>query len=92
MIKSFRHKGLEDFFYDDTTRGINPQQAFKLRFQLSKLDAAQTPQDMNLPGYRFHPLQPKKNKRYAIRVSGAWRLTFEFEGTDVIIVDYEEYH
>lgn len=55
-IKSFRHKGLEDFFYDG---GINPKHANKLETRLDRLDAANSPEDMNLPGYRLHPLKGK---------------------------------
>jgi proteic killer suppression protein len=91
-IKSFRHKGLEDFFYDGTTKGINPKHATKLETRLDRLDAASSPEDMNLPGYRLHPLKGKMQGRYAIDVSGAWRLTFEFDDGDAIVVDYEQYH
>jgi proteic killer suppression protein len=91
-IKSFRHKGLEDFFYDGTTKGINPKHASKLETRLDRLDAATSPEDMNLPGYRLHPLKGKMQGRYAIDVSGAWRLTFEFDDGDAIVVDYEQYH
>ncbi|SEB06786.1 type II toxin-antitoxin system RelE/ParE family toxin [Marinobacterium iners] len=91
-IKSFRHKGLEDFFYDGTSKGINPKHANKLETRLDRLDAATSPEDMNLPGYRLHPLKGKMQGRYAIDVSGAWRLTFEFDDGDAIVVDYEQYH
>jgi len=91
-IKSFRHKGLEDFFYDGTTKGINPKHANKLETRLDKLDAATGPKDMELPGYRLHALKGKMEGRYAIDVSGAWRVTFEFDDGDAIIVDYEQYH
>ena len=91
-IKSFRHKGLENFFYDGTTKGINAKHVDKLGNRLDRLDAAEDPQDMNLPGYRLHKLEPKKLNRWAINVSGAWRLTFEFDGKDAIVVDYEQYH
>lgn len=91
-IKSFRHKGLEDFFYDGTTKGINPKHATKLETRLDRLDAATSPEDMNLPGYRLHPLKGKMQGRYAVDVSGAWRLTFEFDDGDAIVVDYEQYH
>jgi len=91
-IKSFRHKGLEDFFYDGTTKGINPKHATKLETRLDRLDSAISPEDMNLPGYRLHPLKGKMEGRYAIDVSGAWRLTFEFDNGDAVVVDYEQYH
>ncbi|WP_163557496.1 type II toxin-antitoxin system RelE/ParE family toxin [Halomonas sp. NO4] len=91
-IKSFRHKGLEDFFYDGSTRGINPKHAGKLSTRLDRLDAATGPSDMDLPGYRLHALKGRMKGRYSIDVSGAWRLTFAFEGEDAIVVDYEQYH
>lgn len=91
-IKSFRHKGLEDFFHDGSTKGINPQHAVKLETRLDRLDAATSADDMNLPGYRLHKLEPKSAGRWAIDVSGAWRLTFEFNGDDAVVVDYEQYH
>ncbi len=91
-IKSFRNKALEDFFYDGTTRGINAKHAKKLGTRLDRLDAAICPEDMGLPGYRLHKLEPKSKGRWAVDVSGAWRVTFEFEGTDATVVDYEQYH
>jgi proteic killer suppression protein len=91
-IKSFRHKGLEDFFYDNTTKGINAKHTDKLATRLDRLDAATSPQDMNLSNYRLHPLKGKILGRWAIDVSGAWRITFEFEGIHAIVVDYEQYH
>lgn len=91
-IKSFRHRGLEDFFYDGTTKGITPKHQRKLSTRLDRLHGATGPEDMNLPGYNLHKLEPKKNNRWAISVSGAWRLTFEFDGDDAIVVDYEQYH
>ncbi|MFT6491144.1 type II toxin-antitoxin system RelE/ParE family toxin [uncultured Porticoccus sp.] len=91
-IKSFRHKGLEDFFYDGTTKGIIPQHKTRLSTRLDRLQAATGPDDMNLPGYKLHKLEPKKDNRWAVSISGPWRLTFEFDGGDAIVVDYEQYH
>jgi len=92
MIKSFRHKGLEDFYYDGTKKGIQPQHAEKLADILDVLDAATTLQDINFPGSGLHRLQPKKHNRWAVRVSKNWRVTFQFEQGDVYKVDYEDYH
>lgn len=91
-IKSFRHKGLEAFFYEGSTKGINPKHAKKLALRLDRLDASKSVNDLNLPGFRLHRLEPKHIGRYAIDVSGAWRLTFQFEDSDVIVLDYEQYH
>ena len=60
--------------------------------QLAALDTAQTIQDMDIPGFRLHPLKGKLKGRWAISVSGNWRLTFEFKDGDVYLLDYEDYH
>lgn len=91
-IKSFRHKGLADFFYSGSTKGINAKHAAKLETRLDRLDAATSAGDMRLPGYRLHKLEPKSSERWSIDVSGAWRLTFEFDDGDVFVVDYQQYH
>lgn len=91
-IKSFRHKGLEAFFYDGSTKGIDHQHASKLATRLDRLDAATSPTDMRLPGYRLHALKGSLQGRYAIDVSSAWRLTFAFDDDNAVDVDYEQYH
>jgi toxin HigB-1 len=59
---------------------------------LAALDTAQTVQDMNVPGFKLHPLKGRLKGRWAISVSGNWRLTFEFRDGDVHLLDYEDYH
>ena len=93
MIKSFIHKGLEDFFYDDgTLKGIQAKHASKLEAILDRLDAANEIKDMKFPGSGLHPLLPKTKGRWAIKISGNWRLTFEFKDGDAINVTVEDYH
>jgi toxin HigB-1 len=59
---------------------------------LDRLDAAKTPNDMNLPGYRFHPLKGARKGTYAVTVSGNWRMTFKFDGEYAFDVNLEDYH
>jgi proteic killer suppression protein len=92
MIKSFRHGGLERFFRTGSKASIQPQHAKRLRLQLGKLDSATGPEDMNLPGWGCHPLHGDLRGHWAVTVSGNWRLTFAFEGTDAVLVDYQDYH
>lgn len=92
MIKSFVHKGLEAFFRDGSKAGIQPHQANRLRLQLTMLDKAKSPQDMNAPGWRLHSLSGNLAGHYSITVNGNWRVTFRFEGEDAILVDYQDYH
>lgn len=91
-IKSFKHKGLEKFFYTGSLKGISATHKERLENRLDRLDAATGPQDMNLPGYALHPLHRDLAGHWAVKVSGAWRLTFTFEGTDAVLVDYQQYH
>ncbi|HEV3104812.1 MAG TPA: type II toxin-antitoxin system RelE/ParE family toxin [Trinickia sp.] len=92
MIKSWRHKGLEAFFFSGHKSGIRPDHASKLRRQLARLDVAKTPQDMNVPGWKFHGLEGALVGHYAVKVNGNWRMTFTFDGTDAVLVDYQDYH
>ena len=92
MIRSFRHKGLERFFLHGSKAGIQAAHASRLRLQLGRLDAAVGPGDMNLPGWRLHPLKGPLKGMWAVSVSGNWRLTFAFDGKDAELVDYRDYH
>jgi toxin HigB-1 len=66
--------------------------AVRLRMLLAALDTAQTIQDMYVPGFKLHPLKGRLKGRWAISVSGNWRLTFEFRDGDAHLLDYEDYH
>ena len=91
-IRSFRHKGLERFFTSGSRVGIQAKHADRLRLILGRLNVAAEPRDMNLPGLDLHPLKGDQKGRWAVKVSGNWRLTFGFVGKDVEKVDYEDYH
>ena len=92
MIKSFKHKGLEQFFYTGTKKGIKPEHAGKLGRILDRLNAANDLKDMNYPGSNLHALSGDRKGQYSVRVSGNWRVIFEFENGDAYIVDYDDYH
>jgi toxin HigB-1 len=92
MIISFKHKGLENFFAKGSMAGIQANHKNKLRMQLTALNTAHVIEDMNLPGYRLHPLKGERRRFWAIRVSGNWRLTFRFENGNVHLLNYEDYH
>lgn len=92
MIRSFRHKGVEAFFLTGSKAGIQAAHAKRLRLQLTRLNAAAAPGDMNSPGWRLHALKGDLEEHWSVDVSGNWRLTFRFEGTDAVLVDYQDYH
>lgn len=92
MIKSFRYKGLRKYFETGSTSGVQAAHAKRLRMQLTALDTAQSIDDMNIPGFKLHSLKGDMKGRWAISVSGSWRLTFEFTDGNAHILDYEDYH
>jgi len=92
MIKSFKHKGLKKLFLSNDHSGITSQHAPKLSRILDRLDSSTNPQDMNLPGYKLHELSGKEKGTWSVWVSGNWRVTFQFAGTDADFVDYQDYH
>jgi len=92
MIRSFKHKGLEIFFVTGSKKGIVPEHAPKIARILDRLDASISPSDMNLPGYRLHELKGKETGTWSVTVNANWRITFEFEGQDAILIDYKDYH
>ena len=92
MIKSFEHKGLEAFFRNGSKAGIQPHHANRLRLQLTVLDKAKEPKDMNVPGWRLHGLTGDLSGFFSVDVNANWRMTFRFDNGDVVLVDYQDYH
>lgn len=92
MIKSWKHKGLKDFFELGVTKGIQVKHAKRVLMQLAALNSAVKAKDMNLPGYNFHALLGKRKGEYSITVNANWRITFQFEGSNAMLVHYEDYH
>jgi len=92
MIRSIRHKGLKRLYQDDDPRGVIREHAAKLRDILARLDAAGTVSDMDLPGFRLHPLKGELKGHWAVAVRANWRVVFRFAEGDVLDVDYVDYH
>ena len=92
MIHSFRHKGLERLHENGDRRGVTTALVPKVERILARLDEAEGPQDMNLPGFRLHPLKGPLRGFWAVSVSGNWRILFRFDGRDAADVDLVDYH
>ena len=87
----FAHKGLQRLSEEDDARGLPQHLVPRIRVILAELEAAQVGQDMNLPGYRLHPLKGDRRGYWSVRVSGNWRVIFRFvngEAADVELIDY----
>lgn len=92
VIKSFQHKGLQALFETGTKAGIKADHVDRLRQRLARLNLANGPDAMRLPGYGLHELKGKRVGEWAVKVTGNWRMTFRFDGSDAILVDYLDYH
>jgi proteic killer suppression protein len=92
MIKTFTHKGLEDFFYDGTKKGIQAAHTQKLADILDRLDAAEVVEDMRYPGSDLHQLKGQLKGFWALKVSGNWRVVFTFKEGNAYGVNYLDYH
>ena len=94
MIKSFKHKGLENFFLTGSTKGIQAIHAEKISRVLNRLNLLTGLNDLNTPAYRLHKLKGNMQNIWSITIQANWRITFEYEEetNDVYIVDYQDYH
>ena len=66
--------------------------ADRISLALADLDDAGAPSDLDLPGYRLHPLKGELKGYWSISISGNWRLIFRFEDGDAYDVDLVDYH
>jgi toxin HigB-1 len=92
MIRSIRHKGLRRLHEDDDSRGVIREHTEKLRDILARLDAAGRIADMDLPGFRLHPLKGELKGFWAVTVRANWRVIFRFAEGDALDIDYVDYH
>jgi proteic killer suppression protein len=92
MIVRFRHKGLKLLYEKGDRRRISAEYADKVERILARLDEATKPSHMDLPGFRLHPLKGDLAGRWAVSVSGNWRIVFRFEGANVCDVDLVDHH
>jgi proteic killer suppression protein len=92
VIRSFRNKALRRYAESGDASRLSVPNVRRLARLLNQLQNAARPEDMNLPGYRFHGLKGDRAGTYAVDVSGNYRLTFAWSGNDAIDVDLEDYH
>ncbi len=100
MVKRIRHRGLRRLYEDGGIRGLNADHAPRLLVRtrsslaltLAALDAAEAPRDMDVAGWRLHPLKGARRGEWSVLVSGNWRVTFRFDGNNATDVNYEDYH
>jgi toxin HigB-1 len=92
MIRSFRHRGLKRLYERDDASQIHAAYRKKVARILADLDSARSPQDMDFPGLRLHPLTGDLKGFWSVTVSANWRIIFRFHDADVVDVDLVDYH
>ncbi len=92
MIRSFKHRGLKRLYERGDRSGIRPDFVDTVQEILTVLDAAASPQALNVPGYRLHPLKGELKSFWSVTVRANWRIIFRFEGEDAFDVELIDYH
>ena len=82
----------EDAFEGKRSAKVVRSHVSKLERILSALHEATVPHEMDLPGFRLHPLKGRSKGYFSVWVSGNWRVTFRFDGVDAVDVDYVDSH
>ena len=88
----FAHKALRALHETDRSRGLPQDFLPRIRRILADLDAAVAPGDLDIPGYRLHPLKGVRQGCWSVRVSGNWRIVFRFREGEPVDVDLVDYH
>lgn len=92
MIRNIRHRGLKRLFEDDDPRGVAAEHVTKLRDILARLDVAPAVSQMDVPGFRLHPLKGGLKGFWGVTVRANWRVIFRFVEGNALDVDYVDYH
>jgi proteic killer suppression protein len=92
MIEGFRHKGLKRFYDDGDGGRIRSDQIERIADVLFHLDQAKMPGDLDLPGYRLHPLKGDMKGWWSVTISSNWRIIFRFGKSGPYDVDLVDYH
>jgi len=92
VIRTFRHRGLKRLFQQGDPSKVRADQVSRIADVLAHLDRARHPSDLDLPGYRLHPLKGDLKGLWSVTISGSWRIVFRLEDGDGFDVDLVDYH
>ena len=91
VVTSFRSKGLEEIYLTGKTRRIGAEYVRKCVRILQSLEVAAQPEEMNVTGFGFHRLHGSP-RRWSVRVTGNYRISFGWSGEEALEIDFEDYH
>lgn len=92
MIRTFKGRPLKRLYDRSDQSLIRADHLSRIEDILGRLDVAETPQALAMPGYNLHPLKGKLKGFWSVKVSGNWRIIFRFKGGDVFDVNLLDYH
>lgn len=92
MIKSFKHKGLSQFYSENCRKSLNTKDLPKITRILDRLSASLVAKDMNIPGWDFHELKGDRKGVYTVSVRKNWKITFRFQNGEATEINLEDYH
>lgn len=71
---------------------LHPSHITKIRLILTRLDAATSPEEMQVPGYNLHKLKGELKDFWCVKVDKNYRIIFRFEDENAHDVNYLDYH
>jgi proteic killer suppression protein len=92
MIRTFKNKAVERLFREGKVKGVPKELEKRIRVRLEVIDSAEVVDDIRIPGYDLHELKGDRKGTWSIKVSGNWRITFNFENKDAYDIELEDYH
>lgn len=94
-IRNFSHKGLKKLYAEDSTKGVPPDTAEKLRKMLAFLDNMEDPDELHaLAAWKAHTLTGDRKGTWSLSVTRNRRLTFRIDTAEHELCDLnlEDYH
>jgi proteic killer suppression protein len=92
-IRNVIHKGLRRFIEDDDVSGLHPVVVAKIRRMVSFLQDMDREDELRtVTTWRAHLLTGDRKGTWSLFVTKNWRMTFRIDQSEIIDLDYEDYH
>ena len=88
----FVHRGLRRFQERGDAGALDSRHVKRIAFILAVLRNSESPRDVQISGWRIHPLRGNRRGQWSGRVSGNWRIVFRFENGEAVDIDLIDYH
>ena len=92
MIGSFKDRRLKRLYEAGDRSKLAPELVEKIENILARLEVAAAVDDMNLPGFRLHPLKGDLKGFWSVTVRANWLIVFRFENGTAFDVELTDYH